>query len=564
MKPSKPTPHVVVPAPSTDDETTPQIAESPSPEHEITELTPTPVKPSPASIPEPTSPPVPALEPESPLRDHLAMAVNASEGFVPPLPAMPDEGLPDPAEETPVPDEATAIGTAPPTMPLLPNNQEEFPTSEPAPEPVAPAEPGALEPPTEMPTESGEPPVNPSAFTPPVTATEPEGDGAVPPTLAESVAEMPAPSLSLLPERVPPAPVEEAPTIPEPTITAPERPEAAPDPTIAAPEPPVTATEPPVAEPAPEASITTPAPAIPHEPPPTELPAPQALPPTTANEPAPATPTEDAAAPRPAIPAFAPPPSPRSTATANPGGESTDSLIPLPNAGKSVPLDVSAASPPRPAVTVASDGNSAKDETTTAEPYQIEPLLHKVQKGENFWTISRLYYRSGRFWQALWKANEDLVPDPKILYVGTTIRVPPLEALDRSTVEEPLSEVRGDQRPSPTSVNQASPTARRDSQMSRARNQSDMLVMLPSGSPSFNPPAEEQPAPEPEPENEPAYHIVRPHETLRSIARDTLGDAHRDEEIRNLNLKVLDGRISLIAGQRLRLPDDARPDKLRR
>ena len=37
-------------------------------------------------------------------------------------------------------------------------------------------------------------------------------------------------------------------------------------------------------------------------------------------------------------------------------------------------------------------------------------MLHKVEKNENFWTISRLYYNSGRYYKALWKANDDKVP----------------------------------------------------------------------------------------------------------------------------------------------------------
>jgi nucleoid-associated protein YgaU len=50
---------------------------------------------------------------------------------------------------------------------------------------------------------------------------------------------------------------------------------------------------------------------------------------------------------------------------------------------------------------------------------------------------------------------------------------------------------------------------------------------------------------------------VRPHETLRSIARKTLGDSHRADEIRALNTEVIDDPANLPVGQILELPEDA-------
>ena len=65
---------------------------------------------------------------------------------------------------------------------------------------------------------------------------------------------------------------------------------------------------------------------------------------------------------------------------------------------------------------------------------RLMPVPHVVQRGENFWTISRLYYNTGRFYKALWAANRATVPVIDRLYVGTTIQVPPPEALDRALV----------------------------------------------------------------------------------------------------------------------------------
>ena len=50
---------------------------------------------------------------------------------------------------------------------------------------------------------------------------------------------------------------------------------------------------------------------------------------------------------------------------------------------------------------------------------------------------------------------------------------------------------------------------------------------------------------------------VKAHETLRSIARDTLGDPHRYREILELNRDAIDDPNRLAAGTSLTLPEDA-------
>ena len=61
-------------------------------------------------------------------------------------------------------------------------------------------------------------------------------------------------------------------------------------------------------------------------------------------------------------------------------------------------------------------------------------MPHLVEHGENFWTISRLYYNSGRYHRALWKANSDKYPDINVLHVGDTIMIPPVEDLDQAYI----------------------------------------------------------------------------------------------------------------------------------
>ncbi len=64
------------------------------------------------------------------------------------------------------------------------------------------------------------------------------------------------------------------------------------------------------------------------------------------------------------------------------------------------------------------------------------PYIHTVRNGENFWTISLLYYRSSRYGKALWAANKNAVPEFDRLKVGDKIIVPPVDKLDKGLIEE--------------------------------------------------------------------------------------------------------------------------------
>ncbi len=64
------------------------------------------------------------------------------------------------------------------------------------------------------------------------------------------------------------------------------------------------------------------------------------------------------------------------------------------------------------------------------------PYAHTVRSGENFRTISLLYYRSGRYGKALWAANKNAVPTFDGLKVGDKIMIPRLNQLDPALIEE--------------------------------------------------------------------------------------------------------------------------------
>lgn len=81
------------------------------------------------------------------------------------------------------------------------------------------------------------------------------------------------------------------------------------------------------------------------------------------------------------------------------------------------------------------------------------PYTHTVRDGENFWTISLLYYRSGRYCKALWAANKNAVSVIDRLAVGDKIIIPRVNQLDPALFEEipapvpPPSDMASDDKP---------------------------------------------------------------------------------------------------------------------
>jgi nucleoid-associated protein YgaU len=190
----------------------------------------------------------------------------------------------------------------------------------------------------------------------------------------------------------------------------------------------------------------------------------------------------------------------------------------------------------------AAANSRASDDLAVAD--QVEPVLHRVLPGENFWTISKLYYGQGRFYRALHAANQRQVPNIAELYVGTVVRIPPPEALDRSLID-PQSRASSNAKTDDPATSPASRTSKR----AEPTEEADLAM----------PVRPRTSRPEPEPTREPRRptYTVKPFETLRSIARDTLNDPKRDREIYNLNRDVLDDPSVLPAGTTLTLPEDA-------
>ncbi|MDX2036240.1 MAG: LysM peptidoglycan-binding domain-containing protein [Isosphaeraceae bacterium] len=528
----------------------------------------------------------------------------------------PQPTLPSPTAEPPKPTEpAPAPEEKPKEEPPKPLDPAPVPPT--TPEPTKPAEPTPELP--DLPTPAPTPkPSEPAAGDPPALPDLPKpGDSPQPPKTEAPVADDP-PTLPDLPSA--PAPPTTAPPVPEgggPTPAPagdPAKPADAPPPSVPTPGPAPAALDPPdtavpdttpkPAEPAKSPEPTKPPESsqTPKDPPPAQ----PAAPPTLAPVPVP---TPAVGADRPATPETMKSPASEVLGGPDPVGQAPPAASPFPDRVDEAPVrsapspfDASAAAGARKLDPGPASASSPKEIVSTPktsmkpaaplgpgwkplkrvvpslmagavaadrliddkptipdnpmparEPRpteEIEPVLHTVQRGENFWTISRLYYGSGRYYKALWSSNRAKVPNIRELYIGTTIKVPPPELLDRSLIEAPTRPEepdggRIDRTPSrSSSTTEGAPLPR-----VRRTNETEADLSIPPRGPA-------KIREEIDPPSRPTYR-VRTDDTLRSIARDVLGDSRRDRELLELNRALISDPRRLTPGQVLVLPSDA-------
>ena len=246
--------------------------------------------------------------------------------------------------------------------------------------------------------------------------------------------------------------------------------------------------------------------------------------------------------------------------------------------------------------------SQANDQAGRSEG-KLETILHRVEGRENFWDISRMYYNSGRYYKALWKANEDKVPQIDKLYRNTVLRIPPPEELDPAYILPPGTHSKrpANMAAAPADSTRSADQAGTDTRTAaavpiRRARRSDVELNLPvaeadapeggtrtrvrsavardfdtnahhdsddDGSDGGSNPIPFAGLRDPDVRTRSAVtrpvYKVRPYDTLRTIARDTLGDARRANEILELNREIIDDPSHLIVGQVLELPEDARP-----
>lgn len=148
-----------------------------------------------------------------------------------------------------------------------------------------------------------------------------------------------------------------------------------------------------------------------------------------------------------------------------------------------------------------------------------------VQSGDNFWTISRKVYGTGRYFQALAQHNHVQAPDTTHMQPGMKVKIPPRELLERHYPELFKNSSSG--------------------QLVSYRTSGGM-VKDSHGDPGFFLTDR----------HEPMYRVGA-EDTLTGIAKQCLGRSSRWTDIFALNRETLSSPDNLKIGTVLRLPPDA-------
>ena len=214
---------------------------------------------------------------------------------------------------------------------------------------------------------------------------------------------------------------------------------------------------------------------------------------------------------------------PAQTTTTPPEGFGGGNAVPVQNANPtrqfenfgSLDLDDVPQQRGRPAAIPASNQNNyLRDSTAVTQTAAAEDDLHEVQSGDNYWTISKRYYGTARFFGALAEYNKPRIPDPNKMKPGMYVLVPDLDVLYERF-------------PKITGVDPRKIT-----------------------------PADTRPGFFVDRDGQPAYRVGKG-DTLTDIAQNHLGRSSRWVQIYSLNRDRIPKTEALKIGTVLRLPSDA-------
>jgi nucleoid-associated protein YgaU len=227
-----------------------------------------------------------------------------------------------------------------------------------------------------------------------------------------------------------------------------------------------------------------------------------------------------------------------------------------PPADSSIPVVIR----PQPDVPPAAAGPTSSPERPAAAPGQpkaeaYDVRKHVVRQGETYAAISRLFFTTDAYAQALALYNKDRDPRTAVLQPGMAVYVPPAKYLEREfrMVIPGLQPPAARDRFAPADPGRVPPAPPAPgSPVSRA---------------GFSaPPADPKEAVRDAGKDAPARstdekrYRVRANDTLWSVAKETLGNGERWAEIYRLNRELLKDVTQLQPGLVLRLPADAKVD----
>jgi nucleoid-associated protein YgaU len=198
---------------------------------------------------------------------------------------------------------------------------------------------------------------------------------------------------------------------------------------------------------------------------------------------------------------------------------------------RSFPGDAGPRRTPRPAPVTPIDEDFGAQSTTrplvAGDTYQIEP-------NDNYWTISRKKYGTGRYFMALAQHNTQVITDPKRMRPGVTIATPSADALERA-YPQLIPKVGAIDPVQTASV--STPAAESPARPAQAEEDSEAGFFIAN-------------------DGTPMYRVGR-EDTLSGISQRHLGRSSRWVQVFEMNRDVLPDGNTLKIGAVLRLPADA-------
>ncbi|MEK6259796.1 MAG: LysM peptidoglycan-binding domain-containing protein [Planctomycetota bacterium] len=186
-----------------------------------------------------------------------------------------------------------------------------------------------------------------------------------------------------------------------------------------------------------------------------------------------------------------------------------------------------AARRPAPAARIDEDfaPRSAPQALVPGDTYNIEP-------NDNYWTISRKKYGTGRYFMALSQHNLQVIPDPKRMKPGVTIATPSTDVLDKTYPTLIPKAAPSDSAPAGGTLVPATGVRRTNA----TTNDEAGFFVSTDGTPMYR---------------------VGSEDTLSDIAKHHLGRSSRWVQIFEMNRDTLTDGNTLKVGTLLRLPGDA-------